>query len=82
MTRPDPNMQFVQVLRTTNQPLVATFRAALDAAGIPHFVRGEEAASLMPLNAVVVVPAEHAEAAKKIRDIEAPDDAGDDSDED
>ncbi len=57
---------WVQVLRTTNQTLLSTFEGALTAAGIPHFIRGAEAASLLPLNAVVEVPEEHRDAASAL----------------
>ena len=60
------------MLRTTNQTLLAGFQAALTASNIPHFARGAEAASLMPVNATVVVPREHAEAARELlREAEA-----------
>lgn len=60
------------VLRTTNQTLVTAFQTALTAAGIPHIVRGAEAAHLMPFNATVAVPQEHLEAARELlREAEA-----------
>ncbi len=58
--------KMTQVLRTSNQTLLTAFESALTAAGIPHFIRGAEAASLMPINATVVVPAEHQDAATAI----------------
>jgi len=62
----DDDLDLIPILRTTNQPLLMAFQAALNAAEIPNFVRGAEAASLMPVNAVVVVPKQHAEAAKEL----------------
>jgi len=58
--------EMVPVLRTNNQPLLAIFEAALTASGIPHYIRGGEAASLMPTNAVVVVPPEYLDTARGI----------------
>ena len=58
--------EMVPVLRTNNQPLLAIFEAALTANNIPHYIRGAEAASLMPTNAVVVVPPEHLDTARGI----------------
>jgi hypothetical protein len=55
-----------RVLQTSNQTLLTAFESALTAAGIPHFIRGAEAASLMPINATVVVPEEHQDAATAI----------------
>jgi len=63
-TEADPEMTVI--LRTNNQPLLAAFESVLTAAGIPFFVRGEEAASLMPINAVLVVPKAHSEAALEL----------------
>lgn len=63
---PDADPEMTVVLRTNNQPLLSTFESALTAAGIPFFVRGEEAASLMPVNAVLVVPRAHVAAAKEL----------------
>lgn len=65
----------VQVLRTNNQSLLVTFRTTLEAAGIAHTVRGAEAASLMPLNATVFVPADRAEEAREL--LQAAQDEGD-----
>ena len=85
----DDDLDLTPVLRTNNPSLLMAFQAALNGAEIPHFVRGAEAASLMPVNAVVVVPREHAEAAQELlREAEAdhiqadapdgsPEDAGD-----
>ncbi len=58
--------EMVPVLRTNNQPLLAIFEAALNANKIPHYIRGGEAASLMPTNAVVVVPPEYLDTARGI----------------
>ncbi|MBD3868492.1 MAG: hypothetical protein IFK94_10250 [Acidobacteria bacterium] len=58
--------EMVPVLRTNNQPLLAIFEAALTANNIPHYIRGGEAASLMPTNAVVIVPPEHLDTARGI----------------
>ena len=63
---PDADPEMTSVLRTNNQPLLTAFESALSAAGIPFFVRGEEAASLMPVNAVVVVPKVNVAAAKEL----------------
>lgn len=58
--------EMVEVLRTNNQPLLSIFEAALTANNIPHYIRGGEAASLMPTNAVVVVPPAHLDTARGI----------------
>ena len=65
---PDADPEMTVVLKTNNQPQLAAFESALTAAGIPYFVRGEEAASLMPLNAVLVVPKAHVDAARELLD--------------
>ena len=57
------DVKMSQILRTTNQTLLTAFEMALTAAGIPHFIRGAEAASLMPINATVEVAEEHKDAA-------------------
>jgi len=62
----DDMEEMVPVLRTNNQPLLAIFEAALTANNIPHYIRGGEAASLMPTNAVVVVPPKHLDTARGI----------------
>ena len=62
----DDELQLTPVLRTVNQPLLSAYVAALTAADIPHIVRGGEAASLMPVNAVVAVPQAHVEAARAL----------------
>jgi hypothetical protein len=62
----DDELQLTPVLRTVNQPLLSAYVAALNAADIPHIVRGGEAASLMPVNAVVAVPQAHVEAARAL----------------
>jgi len=54
------------VLTTNNQGLLAMYESALNGAEIPYYTRGSEAASLMPLNATVVVPTHHVEAAKEL----------------
>jgi predicted enzyme related to lactoylglutathione lyase len=54
------------VTKTNNQGLLAIFETVLNGAEIPYFIRGAEAASLMPVNATVVVPSRHAEAAKEL----------------
>ena len=59
-------VELVPVLKTNNRPLLAAFQGALASSGIPHYVRGAEAASLMPLNATVVVEVQHLEAAKEL----------------
>ena len=60
------DLDLVPVLRTNNQIQLAAFQAALTAEKIPHYARGEEASSLMPTNATVVVPKEYLEAAREI----------------
>ena len=61
--QPNKDIKMVQVLKTNNQSLLTTFEMVLTAANIPHFIRGAEAASLMPINATVVVAEEHKDAA-------------------
>ena len=59
------------VLETNNPGLLAVYESALNNAEIPYFIRGGEAASLMPLNATLVVPSHHVQAARDIlRDAE------------
>ena len=60
----DPEM--TPILKTTDQGLLAVIETVLNSAEIPYFIRGAEAASLMPVNATVVVPAQFAEAAKAL----------------
>ena len=60
------DLDLVPVLRTNNQIQLAAFQAALTAEKIPHYARGEEASSLIPTNATVVVPKEYLEAAREI----------------
>jgi len=43
---------YVPVWSTTDSFLLPVIRSALDAAGIPHVVQGEEAHRLFPLGAV------------------------------
>jgi len=51
------------ILKTNNQGLLAVLESVLNGAEIPYFIRGAEAASLMPVNATIVVPEQFAEAA-------------------
>jgi hypothetical protein len=60
------DLKMVQILKTNNQSLLAVFESVLNGAEIPYFIRGAEAASLMPLNATIVVPEPFAEAAKEL----------------
>ena len=62
----DVDPELTPVLKTNNQTLLTAFQAALTAAEIPHFARGAEAASLMPINATVVVPLAQAAAAREL----------------
>jgi hypothetical protein len=54
------------ILKTNDQGLLAVLESVLNSAEIPYFIRGAEAASLMPVNATIVVPEQHAEAAKEL----------------
>lgn len=76
----DPKL--TPVLKTSNQTLLTAFQMALTAASIPHFARGAEAASLMPINATVVVPKDYEEAARELlreaEETHAPSDENDD----
>jgi len=54
------------IVKTNNQGLLAIYESVLNSAEIPYFIRGHEAASLMPLNAVIVVPSEFAEQAEAL----------------
>lgn len=60
----DPEM--TPILKTTDQGLLAVIETVLNSAEIPYFIRGAEAASLLPVNATVVVPAQYADAAKTL----------------
>ncbi len=57
------DLEMTPILKTTDQGLLAVIETVLNSAEIPYFIRGAEAASLMPVNATVVVPAKFAEAA-------------------
>lgn len=56
--------KMVPIFKTNDQGLLMILQSVLNGAEIPFFVRGEEAASLMPLKATIVVPEPHVEAAK------------------
>jgi hypothetical protein len=60
------DFKMTPILKTTDQGLLAVIETVLNGAEIPYFIRGAEAASLMPVNATVVVPAQFAEAAKAL----------------
>lgn len=60
------DLEMTPVLKTHDQGLLAVVESVLNAAEIPYFVRGAEAAGLLPLNATIVVPAPFAEAASKL----------------
>ncbi len=55
--------EMTPILKTTDQGLLAVIETVLNSANIPYFIRGAEAASLMPVNATVVVPEKFAGAA-------------------
>ena len=54
------------IVKTNNQGLLAIYETVLNSAEIPYFIRGAEAASLMPVNATIVVPKEFAEQAEEL----------------
>ena len=54
------------IVKTNDQGLLAVYETVLNSAEIPYFIRGYEAASLMPLNAAIVVPKEFAEQAEAL----------------
>ncbi len=60
------NPEMTPILKTNNQGLLAVIESVLNGAEIPYFIRGAEAASLMPVNATIVVPAQFADAAKAL----------------
>ena len=62
----DPDMQLEAVLATNKRTLLSAFETALTAAEIPHYVRGAEASSLMPVRATVVVARKYLESARAL----------------
>ncbi len=54
------------ILKTNDQGLLAVVESVLNGAEVPYFVRGREAAGLLPFNATVVVPASFAEQAQEL----------------
>ncbi|TDI49350.1 MAG: hypothetical protein E2P01_03435 [Acidobacteria bacterium] len=60
------NPEMTPILKTNDQGLLAVIESVLKGAEIPYFIRGAEAASLMPVNATIVVPAQFADAAKAL----------------
>ena len=60
------NPKMTPILKTNNQGLLAVIESVLNSAEIPYFIRGAEMASLIPVNATIVVPAQFAEAAKAL----------------
>jgi hypothetical protein len=60
------DLEMTPILKTTDQGLLAVIETVLNSAEIPYFVRGAEAAGLLPLNATIVVPAQFASAAKRL----------------
>ena len=60
------DLEMTPILKTTDQGLLAVIETVLNSAEIPYFIRGAEAASLMPVNATLVVPAQYADEAKTL----------------
>ena len=60
------NLKMTQILKTNDQGLLAVIESVLNSAEIPYFIRGAEMASLIPVNATIVVPEQFAEAAKAL----------------
>ncbi len=60
------NPKMTPILKTNDQGLIAVIESVLNSAEIPYFIRGAEAASLIPVNATIVVPAQFAETAKAL----------------
>ena len=70
--------EMVRVFQTADSTLLPIIKSMLDGAGIPHVVQGDHALGLLPLGpfgtgvtrgllgAIVLVPREHAAAAKDI----------------
>lgn len=68
----------VRVFQTADSTLLPIIKSMLDGAGIPHIVQGDHALGLLPLGpfgtgvtrgllgAIILVPREHAAAAKEI----------------
>ena len=77
MTTTDPK-DLITVLETADVNFLAVVKSLLDGSEIPYLVQGEEALSLLPvgrlggpfarrgLAAAVMVPSEHAEAARSL----------------
>ena len=80
--------EMVRVFQTADSTLLPIIKSMLDGAGIPHVVQGDHALGLLPLGpfgtgvtrgllgAIVLVPSEHADAAKEILNSLPDDDAG------
>jgi hypothetical protein len=68
---PPPPPDLVAALETTDGLLVSATRSALESAGIPVVVQGEEAQGLFPVSAVLLVPPDRLDEARAI--IEQPD---------
>jgi hypothetical protein len=72
------NDEMVRVFQTADSTLLPIVKSMLDGAGIPYIVQGDHALGLLPLGpfgtgvtrgllgAIVLVPCEHAAAAKEI----------------
>ena len=60
------DLEMTPILKTTDQGLLAVVETVLNSAEIPYFIRGAEAAGLLPLNATIVVPAQFAKAAERL----------------
>ena len=58
--------EMTPILKTNDQGLLAVIETVLNSAEIPYFIRGAEAASLLPVNATVVVPVQFAETARTL----------------
>ncbi len=62
----DRNDDLVPVLETNDELLISATRSALEGAGIPFVVQGEEASGLLPVAAVLLVPREKVELAREL----------------
>ena len=83
----------VRVFQTADSTLLPIIKSLLDGAGIPHVVQGDHALGLLPLGpfgtgvtrgllgAIVLVPREHAAAAREILNAFPPLGAGGDPEE-
>jgi hypothetical protein len=58
--------ELVSVFQTTVADTLPVVKTALDAAGIPYLVQGDEAFGVLPINVAILVPADRADEAREL----------------